>query len=256
MNKKLLLIRHGGMFSLSPSRPRRSSSSLPDVILTRNEIPPRLGIVGRVRLHHPSALQYSIRHHPARRDRVPIQRVVAAQHGEVGQADLVRVAGFGRGQAEEAGVDRALADVQLKVSAVVELRPLQLAVVGHQPCAGEVGRLNSDVLPSRAGAGDGGAGKLHANTPLPGSGVIVLLPEPYQITDPVGVRVSRNDNVVSNVVVIKCLISPIAIREVTVPRVVIERVHVPIRDRCIQSGEDWAAVSPNPTENGVKNILI
>lgn len=96
-----------------------------------DEITTRLRVVGHVRLHHLPTPQVPIGNHPAPGHRVSIQRVSPAQDGEVCQADFIRVPVHQSRHAEVAGVDRVLGYVQLKVSPIVQFRPLKLAVVAN-----------------------------------------------------------------------------------------------------------------------------
>lgn len=124
-----------------------------------DKINPRIRIVSRIRHNQLPPLQRPILNHPTARHRVPIQLVLTTKHSEVREADLVGVSVDDGRQPEVAGVDGVVADVQLEVAAVVELAPLQLAVVFDQVAACVVGGGEGDVLPCWTGARDCGAGE-------------------------------------------------------------------------------------------------
>ena len=149
-------------------------------ILMRDEIQARRRRIRLIRLHRPPALERPILHHPSTRHarRAAIQGISSAQHRKVGQADLVRVAVDNGGQAEVARVDGIVADVQLKVSAIVQLAPLQFAVGADEPGAGVVGGGDGDVLPGGAGTRYGGPGEFHANGAFASGRVVRLVVEP------------------------------------------------------------------------------
>ena len=84
-----------------------------------------------------------------------MQSILAAQHGEVGKADLVRVAGLRSGDTEEFGLDGILVDLQFEVAAVEEFGPLEFGVDSYKAGAAAVGVGDRDVLPGGGGRGDG-----------------------------------------------------------------------------------------------------
>lgn len=124
-----------------------------------DEVNTGIGIISRIRRDRLPSFQSPVRNHPAAGHRVPIELVRAAEHREVGQADLVGVSVDDGWQPEVACVDGVVADVQLEVAAVVELAPLQLAVVFDQVAACVVGGRDGDVVACGAGTGDCGAGE-------------------------------------------------------------------------------------------------
>lgn len=116
-----------------------------------DEVDTRVRIIRRVRRHHLPPLQRPIRNHATGRHRVPVELVRAAEHREVGQADLVGVPVDDGRQPEVARVDGIVADVELEVTAVVELAPLQLAVVFDEVAACVVRGCEGDVVTCGAG---------------------------------------------------------------------------------------------------------
>jgi hypothetical protein len=76
---------------------------------------------------HTPILQRAMLNHTAR-DR-PLQRIGARLDGEVGQRNLQAVTGPQVRQAEVAGADAFVGDLQLVVAAVVAFLPLQFFVV-------------------------------------------------------------------------------------------------------------------------------
>ena len=92
--------------------------------LFRDKVRPRVRVVGGIRLHRLPPLKDAVLHHATAGDRVAVQRISAAQDGEIRQADFVGVAIGEGGHAKVTRIDRAMADVQFKIPAVVDLRPL------------------------------------------------------------------------------------------------------------------------------------
>jgi hypothetical protein len=88
-----------------------------------------------------------------------LERVRILHDGEVGQADLERVAVDDGQQAKVFGVDLLLRDAQLEVAAVVDLGLLQFLVVGDEGLTVVDGLRERQVLAVGALARDGGAGK-------------------------------------------------------------------------------------------------
>lgn len=151
-----------------------------------DEIRPRLGVVGEIRLHGFAASQDSVLHHPSTGHGVPIECIGPAQNGKVRQADLVGVPVDDGGHAEETGVDRAVADLQLKVAAIIELRPLEFTVCCYEIVTLVVGSFDGNVVAIRTWACDGCPSKLHPNTSFPGFCVVGMLTKPDKITNPIG----------------------------------------------------------------------
>jgi len=137
--------------------------------------------------------------------------------------------------------------LQLEVAAVVDFRPLQLAVGADQEVAGVVGVGEGDVLPVRAGAGDGGAGEFDADGAGPRGHVVRVVVQPDEVADPVGVRVTRDHNVVADVVGVQRLEGPVSVGLVPVPGVVVQRVSVAVRGRFVDAREDGLAADNPPS---------
>lgn len=193
-----------------------------------------------------TALQRPVLHHTTAHRRVPLQLVGATQDREVRQADFVRVPVDDGGKAEVVGRDATLADLQLEVAAVVDFRPLQLAVGADQEAAGVVGFGEGDVLAVRAGAGDGGAGEFDADRAGSRRHVVGVVVQPDEVAHPVGVRVAGDHDVVADVVGVQGLEGSVSIGLVPVPGVVVQRVGVAVRGRFVQAGEDGLAADDTP----------
>ena len=132
------------------------------LVIHADEILPRLGILRNVRQYALPPLQSSMlhnttTHHSVRR---PLKRIRTIQNGEVGYANLVGIA-IDNGRHSKIGRIHLFGrNMELKVPAVVELGPLQLAVRRDQGLGSLVGLGQSDVLAIRRGRGYGSAGKL------------------------------------------------------------------------------------------------
>lgn len=189
----------------------RLNSSNIFLIFMRDEIFPRVRIIGRVRLYHLPIPQIPILNHAAPGHRISIERVSPAQDSEVGQADFVRISIDQGGHAEEAGIDGMLGDVQFKVSSIVQFGPLKLTIVSDQQGTCEIGFFKCNVLSIGAWARNGSASEFHANATLSSACVVFRLAEPNQIGDPVRMRVARDDDVISYGIVVKRLEGAITI---------------------------------------------
>lgn len=119
-----------------------------------DEVDTRIRVVRRIRCHHLPPLQRPVRNHTTARHRVPVELVRPAEHREVGQADLIRVPVDDSRHSEVARVDGIMANVELEVTAVVELAPLELAVVLDEVAARVVCGCDGDVVTCWAGTGD------------------------------------------------------------------------------------------------------
>lgn len=85
----------------------------------------------------------------------PLQPVLAALDSEVGSRNLVRVLSHDRWHTKVASVDLVVADLQLEVAAIIDLRPLQLWVIGREPVGLVVRLSDGDVLTVRRRRGNG-----------------------------------------------------------------------------------------------------
>lgn len=197
-----------------------------------------LGIFGQVRLHHSAPLERPVFNHPATRHGIPLEGVRSTEHREVGQTDFFRAPGPRVGDSKKVGLDGLLADVKLEITSVVQLGPLQFAVIRQQRAADLVGRCDGDVLTTRARAGNGGAGKFDPDASFPRGRVILMFAEPDQITDPVGMRIPGNDDVVANLVFVEGLESSVPVGVIAIPSIVVERIDVTVRLRLVKSRED------------------
>lgn len=134
-----------------------------------------IGGIGDIVLQQPAGLDRSVGDHATHGGGSvlkPLEAIAAVQDGEVGQADLARVAGDDGGHAEEVGVEPGVRDVEFVVAAVVCFGPLELAVVSHQVVADVVGAGDGDVLAEGTGAADGGAGELGPDGAGTGRGIV------------------------------------------------------------------------------------
>ena len=113
-------------------------------------------------------------------------------------------------------VDRVMGYAQFKVSTIVELAPLQLAVVANQIITGVVGLLDRDVLSSWTRTRDCSASKLYPNAALSSLLIIRMLVKPDQITDPTGMRVTCDHDIVADVVLVKRLEGAVAVCQVAI----------------------------------------
>lgn len=76
----------------------------------------------------------------------PLQHIRSTLNGEISERNFQRIAVNDRRQAEERGIDFAVRDLEFEVSAVVEVIPVQLLVVGLEPVGVVVRGLLRDVL--------------------------------------------------------------------------------------------------------------
>jgi len=116
-----------GLYSTAGTLPKTYSDIL--YWLVRDEEDPSRSIIRRVRHHRLPQLQSPILHHTPARTWVSLQSVRPVQHCEVCQADFIRIAIDDCGQAKIASIDGVMADLELEVAAVIELGPLQFAIV-------------------------------------------------------------------------------------------------------------------------------
>ena len=110
-------------------------------------------------------------------------------------------------------------DVQLEVAAVVELGPLQFAVVFGEQGAVAVGFGDGDVLPVGTRAGDCGAGKFDANAAFSRGRIVGVLVEPDEVADPVSVGVAGDDDVIVDVVAVEGLERAVSIGLIAIPSI-------------------------------------
>lgn len=188
----------------------------------------RRRVLRDVRLRRLPELQRPVLHNPFPRCGIPRKRIRAVHHREIRQADLVRVAVHHRWHAEVQRSHVVVRDLQFVVAAVVQFRPLQFAVECRQEVAGVVGPRDGDVLSRGAGARHGGAGEFDAHATFARLRVVVVLVEPDQVADPIGVRVAGDDDVVADVVLVECLECPVTVGLVAVPGIldVVSRVYI------------------------------
>ena len=154
-------------------------------VLMRDEIFARLRVLGDIGLDRLTVLERAVLDPAASGSGVTRQGVGAVFHREIRYADLVGVAVDDGRQAEVVGRHLLVADVQFEVAPVVELRPLQLAVVLGQVVAGVVGFREGDVLAVWTWARDGRAGEFDSDASLSTFRVIGVFVQPDQIADPV-----------------------------------------------------------------------
>lgn len=107
----------------------------------------RRGIVRQIRLANLAALQTPTLH-ASSSDR-PLQAIFTRLDGEIRQRNFQGVAVDDRGQAEIRRVDFFVANVELKVPAVVEVVPVQFRVGCFEGIAVVVRALDGDVLTIR-----------------------------------------------------------------------------------------------------------
>ena len=172
--------------------------------------------------------------------------ISTTQDREIRQTNLIRISGPRGGEPEVISHDRRLADLKLKVAAVVNLGPLQLAVGADEDVTDIVCAGDGDVLAERGGAGDGGAGEFDADGAGACFRVVGLIVEPDEVADPVGVRVARQHDVVADVVRVQRLEGPVAVSLVAVPGVVVQRVLVAESDGEVEAREDGLAADDAP----------
>lgn len=125
--------------------------------------------------------------------------------------------------------------MQFEVATVIKFRPLQFTIGGDEVITGVIGSFDRDVVAVGTRARYRGTGKLHANTALPGVGIIGMFIEPDQIADPIGMGISRDNNVVPNIVIVKSLECSVSVRLIAVPSIIIERIDISIRNRFIET---------------------
>jgi hypothetical protein len=187
-------------------------------------------VIGDVRDLNLAALQRTSLGH-ATSDRAR-KLVLVLLDGEVGKGDLVGVTGDDCRQTKVLGLDLVVSKVQFEISAVVDLAPLQLWVVGCEPVRSVVCVLECDVLAVGRRGRDGRSCELDTQTTGAGRRGVVAVVEPDKVGNPVGVAVSGNDDVVANVVVGQVLQRAVAVRLVSVPCIVVERVDVAVLNMC------------------------
>lgn len=140
---------------------------------------------------------------------------------EVCQVNLVRVAAHNRRHTKVAGVDLVVTDLQLEIPAVIQVVPLELLVGVHEPRRVVVGRVYADVLAIRARTADCTACEFHTEATCSTGGRVVTVVQPDKVADPRGVRVSRQYNVVSNIVSREVIEGAVAVCLVAIPSVVV-----------------------------------
>ena len=129
-----------------------------------------------------------------------------------------------------------MACLRLIVSAVVELGLLQLAVLLYKVTS-IIGFRSRDVLTVGTRTRNNGASKFNTDTTFAGGWVVVMVIKLNEVTDPTGMRVSRDHVVVVNLIVVKCLERSFAIGLVTFPSIVTQRIDVSIGNRFVDMRE-------------------
>ena len=120
----------------------------------------------------------------------PMQPILARVDGEVREADFVGVSVDYCRHTEVFRVDLFVRYVELEVSPIVELLPLELRVAQDQCCAGVDAGGDADVLTDGGGGGNCGACEFNADGALARTRVVGMLAEPHHVTYPVGVAVA------------------------------------------------------------------
>ena len=117
--------------------------------ILRDEIRPSHGIVGGIRLHGFTQFQRSVFYYASTGTWIPLQGIGPTQYCKVRQADLIRIAVDEGWHSKVIGFYRLVTDLKLKVAAIINLRPLQLAIVLNQIIARIIGFGQSNVLTIR-----------------------------------------------------------------------------------------------------------
>lgn len=192
-----------------------------------------------VSLHDLPILEESVRHDSTSGHivRVPFQTVVAALNSEVSQGDFPSITLLGGSHAEEMSSNLFWGDMEFKVTAVVSLRPLQRLTVSDNPLGDLVCRRNSGVLSKRGGRADGCSAEFHTDGAGPAAGVVWAVVEPGQVTDPVNVGISRDYDVVANVVIVEGLQGPVLARHIAIPSIQVQWLFRPILECHVQLRE-------------------
>lgn len=211
-----------------------------------------LGVVGSVGLLDLTKLE-STRLNNTTSNR-SLQLVGTALDGKVGKRDFIRVAVDNGGHAKVVCGDLVVVDVQLKVSSVVNVVPLQLVVGVDEPVGGAVGGLEGDVLAVGAWRRDGRAGKFDTDAVVARGRVVAFVVEPNKVGDPRGVRVTGHDNVVANAVVVEVRKSAVAVGLIAIPGIIVKRVGVSISSRLVDTGEDGLRTDQTPSSTTVGRL--
>jgi len=197
---------------------------------------PLAGIEGEIRLHRLAALQAAAFHDSAGDG--PLQPILPALDGEVGERNLPRVARHHGRHAKVVSGHLLAGNVKLVVSTIVQLLPLQLVISALDDARVVVSSCQGDVGTVWTGRGDGRAGKLDTNTAFTSSAVVGLLVEPYKVADPRRVTITGQEDVVADVVAIQVVQRAVLVAHVAVPRVVVERVLGSVGGRLVEPTED------------------
>lgn len=127
--------------------------------------------------------------------------------------------------------------MKLKVSAVVELRPLKLFIVSDESLRGLVGIGNRNVLSIGRGGSECSPGKFNTNGTSAGLGIVRLVVDPSHIAHPVGMRITRNHDVVVDLVVVEGLECAVLVGQISIPGVDVQRV-LAVGNGLIEARED------------------
>lgn len=164
--------------------------------------------------------------------------VGAAGNSEVGQGDLERSTLLDVRNAEVLSLDLLGGDLELEVAAVVSLGPLQRRGVLDDALGDLVGGRRGDVLAEGRRGGHGRSGEFDTDGAGAGVGVVGGVVEPGQVADPVDVGVTREHDVVADVVLVESLQGTVPVGQVAVPSVHVEWLCGAVLDGLVQLRED------------------
>jgi hypothetical protein len=136
--------------------------------------------------------------------------------------------------------------VELEVAAVVDLAPLQLGVVRGEPVGSVVGVVDGDILAVGRRRRDSGSGEFDTETSGASGRGIVGVVQPDEVRHPVGVAVSGDNDVVSDVVLCQVLQSTVTVGLVAIPSIIVERVDVAVCGAFVDLAEDGLAADDTP----------
>jgi hypothetical protein len=123
------------------------------LIIMADKVHTRISIIRNIRLLDLPSLQATALSNPT--SNRSLQSVLAALDREVGQGDLVRIASDNGRQTEERGIDLVVGDLQLEVSTVVEVVPVEFGIGALKPITVVVRGDLGDILAVRARRADG-----------------------------------------------------------------------------------------------------
>jgi hypothetical protein len=109
-------------------------------------------------------------------------------------------------------------DVELVVTAVVTLSPLELPVVAHKS-SGAIARVCDAATCTVTARGDGSAGELDTNGTNAGGLIVGSLVEPHEVRNPVGVGVASKKRGVVDLVGVEVVEGAVAVRGVALDKV-------------------------------------